>query len=186
MDLLPWDLICPRWSVTIVTGNDTLQGSVAMTGVFKHTRNQPTMLLWLSLLQVLILTMRYQSGNGYHDVPSPYTGTFMPPKPDLVFNNAPNDVETNHPAFNVKISLTKPDNDLHVVPAAVLTQSKLVPITAVRPVTTTVPNLSVTRPRQAKTIVSKPNSPPRRNINRSPSPKANTFPPKVTVVKAPM
>nr|GFC42800.1 hypothetical protein [Tanacetum cinerariifolium] len=74
----------------------------------------------------------------------------------------------------------------HVVPAAVLTQSKLVPITTVRPVTTTVPNLSVTRPRQAKTIVSKPNSPPRRNINRSPSPKASTFPPKVTVVKAPM
>nr|GFB77339.1 hypothetical protein [Tanacetum cinerariifolium] len=37
---------------------------------------------------------RYQSGNGYHVVPPPYTGTFMPPKPDLVFNNALNDVET--------------------------------------------------------------------------------------------
>nr|GEV56515.1 zinc finger, CCHC-type [Tanacetum cinerariifolium] len=54
---------------------------------------------------------RYQSGNRYHDVPPPYTGTFMPPKPDLVFNNAPNDVETNHLAFNVKLSPTKPDND---------------------------------------------------------------------------
>nr|GEU68476.1 hypothetical protein [Tanacetum cinerariifolium] len=52
---------------------------------------------------------RYQSGNGYHDVPLPYTGTFMPPKPDLVFNNAPNAVEIDHPAFNVKLSLTKPD-----------------------------------------------------------------------------
>nr|GFC22168.1 hypothetical protein [Tanacetum cinerariifolium] len=46
---------------------------------------------------------RYQSGNGYHAVPPPYTGTFMPPKPDLVFNNAPNDVETDHPAFNVNL-----------------------------------------------------------------------------------
>nr|GEV63013.1 putative ribonuclease H-like domain-containing protein [Tanacetum cinerariifolium] len=55
---------------------------------------------------------RYQSGNGYHAVPPPYTGTFMPPKPDLVFNNAPNDVETDHHAFNVKLSPTKPDQDL--------------------------------------------------------------------------
>nr|GEZ98554.1 hypothetical protein [Tanacetum cinerariifolium] len=36
----------------------------------------------------------------------------MPPKPDLVFNNAPNDVETDHPAFNVKLSPTKPTQDL--------------------------------------------------------------------------
>nr|GEZ41702.1 hypothetical protein [Tanacetum cinerariifolium] len=55
---------------------------------------------------------RYQSGNRYHVVPPPYIGTFMPPKLDLVFNNAPNDVETDHPAFNVKLSPTKPDNDL--------------------------------------------------------------------------
>nr|GEU83762.1 hypothetical protein [Tanacetum cinerariifolium] len=55
---------------------------------------------------------RYQLCTGYHVVPSPYTGTFMPPKPDLVFNNAPNDVETVHTAFNVELSPTKPDTDL--------------------------------------------------------------------------
>nr|GEU55249.1 receptor-like protein kinase ANXUR1 [Tanacetum cinerariifolium] len=263
----------------------------SITRVFKQMRNLPTMLSWISLLQVLFLTMsddylssgsdeslppspiydRYQSGNGYHDVPPPYTGTFMPPKPDLVFNNAPNDVKIDHPTFNVKISPTKPDNDLshthrpsapiiedwvsdskdesetktpqnvpsfvlstkqvkyprpsvqHVatsIPTAnsktaipkptsngkrrnrkacfmgksldylikdsVLSQSKLVPITTVRPVTTAVPKLSVTRPRHAKTVVTKTNSPPRRHINRSPSPKASNFSPKVTVVKAPM
>nr|GEU95627.1 putative ribonuclease H-like domain-containing protein [Tanacetum cinerariifolium] len=59
----------------------------------------------------------------------------------------------------------------HVVPTAVLTQSKLVPITVVRPVTTAVPKTNVTRPRQAKTVVTKPNSQPRRHINSSPSPK---------------
>nr|GEX57032.1 putative ribonuclease H-like domain-containing protein [Tanacetum cinerariifolium] len=235
----------------------------------------------------------------------------MPPKPDLVFHNAPNDVETVHTAFNVELSPTKPENDLshthrpstpiiedwvsdsedesetqipqndpsfvhpieqvkslrpsvqyvetsiptanpkiaipkptsngkcrhrkvcfvcksltylmkhcnyhekkmdqttarnhthrgnhkqyasmtllnrqrHVVPTASLTRSKLVPISAARPVTTVVPKYHVTRPRQAKPIVTESNSPPRRHTNRSPSPKSSTFPPKVTVVKAPM
>nr|GEX99614.1 hypothetical protein [Tanacetum cinerariifolium] len=55
---------------------------------------------------------RYQSGNGYHVIPPPYTRTFMPPKPDLVFNSAPNAVETDHPAFTAKLSPTKPNQDL--------------------------------------------------------------------------
>nr|GEZ15875.1 hypothetical protein [Tanacetum cinerariifolium] len=74
----------------------------------------------------------------------------------------------------------------HVVPPPVLTQPKLVPINAVRPVSTAVPKTSMTRPRHDKIVVTKPNSPLRRYINRSPSPKASTFPLKVTVVKAPM
>nr|GEV02218.1 hypothetical protein [Tanacetum cinerariifolium] len=51
---------------------------------------------------------RFQPSNGYHAVPPPYTGTFMPPKPDLVFNTAPTAVETDHPAFIVQLSPTKP------------------------------------------------------------------------------
>nr|GEU58922.1 ribonuclease H-like domain-containing protein [Tanacetum cinerariifolium] len=207
---------------------------------------------------------RYQSGDGYHDVPPPYTGTFMSPKPDLVFHNAPNDAETVHTTFNIELSPTKPEKDLspiprplapiiedwvsdsedesetkipqnvpsfvqptkqiksprpsvkhkmaqtptrnpapreyhkqyariplpnpqrHVVSTAVLTQSKLVPITAVRPVSAVVPKPTVSRPRQEKPIVTKPNSPPRRHINRSPSPKASNFLPKVTAAKATM
>nr|GEV10479.1 putative ribonuclease H-like domain-containing protein [Tanacetum cinerariifolium] len=203
---------------------------------------------------------RYQSGNGYHVVPSPYTGTFMPPKPDLVFN-APNVVETDHSAFNVKLSPTKPDQDLshtirpsapiiddwvsdfedesktklpqtdpsfvqpteqvkslrhsvkhvetsippktaipnptsndkrsnrkacfeHMVPAVILTRSKPIPITAVRPVSTAVPQIKVTRPRHAKPFVTKSKSPPSRHFNRNPSPKASNSPPRVTAVKA--
>nr|GEZ67115.1 hypothetical protein [Tanacetum cinerariifolium] len=38
--------------------------------------------------------------------------TFMPPKPDLVFNTAPTTVETDHHAFNVQLSPTKPEQDL--------------------------------------------------------------------------
>nr|GEY62658.1 ribonuclease H-like domain-containing protein [Tanacetum cinerariifolium] len=191
------------------------------------------------------LADRYHSGDGYHVVPPPYTGTFMPPIPDLVFYNAPNVNETVHTAFNVELSPPKPDNDLslthrpsvpiiedwvfdseddseaeipqigpsfvqpaeqvkppnhsvklvetsisaansktQVVPTAVLTKSKLVPITAARPVTATVLKSHVTRPRKAKPVVTKPHSPPSMYINHSPSPKACNFPPKVTVVKA--
>nr|GFA59120.1 hypothetical protein [Tanacetum cinerariifolium] len=53
------------------------------------------------------------------------------------------------------------------------------------PVTTTVPQPCVTRPRPAKTIITKSHSPPRRTSNHRPSPAASSFPPKVTTVKAP-
>nr|GEU59700.1 putative ribonuclease H-like domain-containing protein [Tanacetum cinerariifolium] len=55
---------------------------------------------------------RYQSGEGYHAVYPPYTGTFMPLKPNLVFHDAPNVNETVHTAFNVELSPTKPDKKL--------------------------------------------------------------------------
>nr|GEW24777.1 ribonuclease H-like domain-containing protein [Tanacetum cinerariifolium] len=58
---------------------------------------------------------RFQPSNGYHAVPPLYTRTFMPPKPNLVFNTAHTAVETDHPAFNVQLSLTKPEQELHFV-----------------------------------------------------------------------
>nr|GEV79173.1 putative ribonuclease H-like domain-containing protein [Tanacetum cinerariifolium] len=82
--------------------------------------------------------------------------------------------------------MSLPNPQRHVIPAAVLTESKHVPITVVRPVTTVVPKTSVTKPRQAKTVVTKTNSPPKRHINHNPSPKASPFPLKVIAVKAPM
>nr|GEY98708.1 hypothetical protein [Tanacetum cinerariifolium] len=225
---------------------------------------------------------RYHSGDGYHAVHPPYTGTFMPPKPDLVFHDAPNVNKTDHTTFNVELSPTKPDKDLshthkpstpiikdwvsdleddskaeipqnapsfvqpikqvkpprnrkacfvcksliylikdcnyydmkvaqtpvrnhaqrgnhqqyarmtlpnpqrYVVPSVVLTKSKLVLTTAARPVTAAVPTTHVTRPRPAKSVVTKPHSPPKRNINHSPSPKSSNFPPKGIAAKAPM
>nr|GFB19055.1 hypothetical protein [Tanacetum cinerariifolium] len=55
---------------------------------------------------------RYQPREGYHSIPPPYTRTFMPPKPDLVFHDAPTVNKTVHTAFNVELSSTKPDKDL--------------------------------------------------------------------------
>nr|GFA22434.1 ribonuclease H-like domain-containing protein [Tanacetum cinerariifolium] len=82
-------------------------------------------------------------------------------------------------------NMTLPNSQRHVVPTTILTKSKLVPITAARLVTAAVPKPHVTRPRPAKPIVTKPHSPPRRNINHSPSLKAGNFPPKETDAKAP-
>nr|GFA18079.1 putative ribonuclease H-like domain-containing protein [Tanacetum cinerariifolium] len=68
---------------------------------------------------------------------------------------------------------------------SLLTRAKLVPLTAARPVTAVVPHNNVIRPRLAKNVGTKLHSPPRRTINRRPSPPASNFPLKVTTVKAP-
>nr|GEW03465.1 ribonuclease H-like domain-containing protein [Tanacetum cinerariifolium] len=61
--------------------------------------------------QMAMLTM-FQPSGGYHVVPPLYTGTFIPSKLDLVFNTAPTVAETDHLAFNVQLSPTKPAQDL--------------------------------------------------------------------------
>nr|GFB09924.1 ribonuclease H-like domain-containing protein [Tanacetum cinerariifolium] len=58
------------------------------------------------------VSQMFQPSDGYHDVPPPYTGTFMPPKPYLVFNTASIDVETDHFAFTVQLSPAKPEQAL--------------------------------------------------------------------------
>nr|GEZ74741.1 hypothetical protein [Tanacetum cinerariifolium] len=55
---------------------------------------------------------RFQPSGGYHAISPPYTGTFMPPKPDLVFYTAPTAIETDHLAFNVQLSPSKPEQEL--------------------------------------------------------------------------
>nr|GEX09959.1 RNA-directed DNA polymerase, eukaryota, reverse transcriptase zinc-binding domain protein [Tanacetum cinerariifolium] len=235
------------------------------------------------------LSDRIQPSGGYHDVPPPITGTFVPPKPDLVFHTAPIAVETDNSAFTIQLSPSKPAQDLshttrplapiiedwvsdskdesepndsqsvpsfvrsskqvktprHSIqlvkepildatpkPASlksnssnkrknrktcfvcrsvdhlikdydyhdkkmaqptprnyalrVLTQSKPVSITAVRPVSATVPKIMVTRPRHAHSIVKKSKSPIRRHITCSPSPKTSNSPLRVTAAQAPV
>nr|GEX14059.1 hypothetical protein [Tanacetum cinerariifolium] len=113
---------------------------------------------------------RYKSGEGYHTVPPPSIGTFMPHKLDLVFHDVPTINETVPTAFNVAPSPTKPDMDLHVVPITVLTRSRVVPLNAARPVTTVVPPTKVHHQRSTAHGVPKADTPSRRPINLRPSP----------------
>nr|GFA33748.1 ribonuclease H-like domain-containing protein [Tanacetum cinerariifolium] len=59
---------------------------------------------------------RFVPSGGYHAVPLPVVGTFMPPKPDLVFDTPPSD-ENEHLTFNVQLSPTKPAQDLSSRPS---------------------------------------------------------------------
>nr|GFA50200.1 ribonuclease H-like domain-containing protein [Tanacetum cinerariifolium] len=192
---------------------------------------------------------RFQPSGGYHAVPPPTTGTFMPPKPNLVFHTALIAVGTDHSTFtpietsitaatpkpaspksnssgkrrNRKAcfvcksvdhmikdcdyhakkmaqptprnyahrrnhkqyaSLTHTNPSKHMVPAAVLTQSKPVSITAARPVSDDVPKIMVTRPRLAHKIVTMSKSPIRRHITPSQFPKTSNSPPRVIAVQA--
>nr|GEU76542.1 uncharacterized mitochondrial protein AtMg00810-like [Tanacetum cinerariifolium] len=81
-------------------------------------------------------------------------------------------------------SLTHTNLHKHMVPTAVLTQSKPVSITDVRPVSAALPQIKVTRPRHVKPIITKANSPIRRHITCSSSPKTSNSPSRVTAVKA--
>nr|GFA38301.1 hypothetical protein [Tanacetum cinerariifolium] len=60
---------------------------------------------------------RFVPSGGYHAVPPSVAGTFIPPKPDLVFHTLPSD-ENEHLAFNVQLSPTKPEQDLSSRPSA--------------------------------------------------------------------
>nr|GEW72276.1 hypothetical protein [Tanacetum cinerariifolium] len=76
-------------------------------------------------------------------------------------------------------SLTHNKPQKHMVPTAVLTQSKPVFNTAVRPVSAVVPKITVTRPRLAHPPVTKSKSPTRRHITYSPSSQTSKFEGKV-------
>nr|GEX35275.1 putative ribonuclease H-like domain-containing protein [Tanacetum cinerariifolium] len=145
------------------------------------------------------LKQKFQPIDGYHAVPPPYIGTFMPPKPDLVFNTAPTTVETGHPAFNVQLSLTKPEQDLSRInrPTTPIIEDwvydsedesetkapQIVP-SFIQPVSVDLPQIKVTRPKQVHPIFTKSKSPIRRYITHSPSPKTSNSPLKVTAIKA--
>nr|GEV99474.1 putative ribonuclease H-like domain-containing protein [Tanacetum cinerariifolium] len=187
-DLEEMDL---KWQMAMLTMRArSMMELVAMIEAFRLMKNLQIMPTWHlppqahQVLQVMI--MRYKSGEGYHAVPPPYTGTFMPFKPDLVFNDAPNasetvtTVEVNH---QNSARMNHPHSNRNVVPTAVLTRLRLVPLNAARHVSTAVSQTNVKSPRPTKHVVNKAHSPIRRPINHRPAPKTSNFHKKVTTVK---
>nr|GEW15343.1 uncharacterized mitochondrial protein AtMg00810-like [Tanacetum cinerariifolium] len=206
---------------------------------------------------------RFIPSGGYHVVPPPYIGTFMPPKPDLVFHTAhllrlstlplmfrlvllslnktciphlnlvhlslrtgfliPRRTLRLRPQRRNKkacfvcksvdhlikdcdfhsrklaqrtyasrdtrkqyASLCPSKSHTHMVPIAVLPQSKSVLNIDARPVSAALPNLPMTRPRHAYRVVTKSNSPISRHLPRILSSKTNNSPTRVTTAKAPV
>nr|GEV10494.1 ribonuclease H-like domain-containing protein [Tanacetum cinerariifolium] len=87
-----------------------------------------------------------------------------------------------HNKHYYQLTHSKPQK--HMVPTAVLTQSKPLSNTAVRPVSTALSNITMTQPRHDHHVVTKFKSPIRRHITRSPSSMTRNSPPRVTVVQA--
>nr|GEU34572.1 retrovirus-related Pol polyprotein from transposon TNT 1-94 [Tanacetum cinerariifolium] len=90
-----------------------------------------------------------------------------------------------HKGYNKQhVSSTKKYPQKHIVPATLLTKSKPVYVTAVRPVSTAVPKIMVTRPRHAHSLNRKSNSAIRRHKTHSQSSKTSNSSLKVTAAKA--
>nr|GEW32978.1 hypothetical protein [Tanacetum cinerariifolium] len=137
---------------------------------------------------------RFVPSGRYHDVPPLVTGTFMPPKPDLVFHTPPSD-ENENLAFNVSkdvpsfaqtIELVKSprhsDCDFHARKLAHRTYASR----DIHKQTVSVVKLifSMTRPKLASHAVSKSKIPLRRPLSRHPSSNPRNSPSKVTAAKA--
>nr|GEW47777.1 retrovirus-related Pol polyprotein from transposon TNT 1-94 [Tanacetum cinerariifolium] len=90
-----------------------------------------------------------------------------------------------HRGYNKQhASFTKKYPKKHIVPAAVLTKSKPVSVTAVRPVSVVVPKIMISRPRHAHSLNTKSNSTIRRHKTHNQSLKTSNLSPKVIVAKA--
>nr|GEW61056.1 retrovirus-related Pol polyprotein from transposon TNT 1-94 [Tanacetum cinerariifolium] len=100
---------------------------------------------------------RYKTCEGYHVVPPPYTGTFLPPKPDLVFTNDPNASNALRENHQNSLRMTHPQSNRNVVPTAVLTRSRLVSLNTARLVPTVVTQSTVKSPSPVKHVVNKGN-----------------------------
>nr|GFA08013.1 putative ribonuclease H-like domain-containing protein [Tanacetum cinerariifolium] len=103
--------------------------------------------------------------------------TLKPPSPKSKSSSKKRNRKTCFVAYHAKKKAQPiPMNYTH----GVLTQSKPVSITTVRPVCAVVPKIVVTQPRYAHSNDTKSKSPIGRNITRSPSPKTRNSPPRVT------
>nr|GEX52130.1 putative ribonuclease H-like domain-containing protein [Tanacetum cinerariifolium] len=135
---------------------------------------------------------RFVLSGEYHAVPPLVSGTFMPPKPDLVFHTPPSD-ENEHLAFNVQLSPTKPEQDLSSRPSAPIIkdwvsdseEDDMAQVTMDVPsfAYAVKPKFSKNHPNIASHAVSKSKSPLRRPFTRHPSSKPSTSPPRVTTAK---
>nr|GEV95843.1 retrovirus-related Pol polyprotein from transposon TNT 1-94 [Tanacetum cinerariifolium] len=179
MDLLPWNLICQRWSATTATGKGTWQESVG------HLRTQEGM------FQLSLKGEIFQA----EEEPPNYALIAFTSSSSFSSDNEASDSEDDSEAelLHNASSFVQPTKQVKTLRPSIKPVENSIPAANHK---TTIPkpktygNIRNRKacfvPRPAKTVVTKPYSPPRRNINHRPSPKPCTFPLKVTTVKAPM
>nr|GEX72198.1 putative ribonuclease H-like domain-containing protein [Tanacetum cinerariifolium] len=102
---------------------------------------------------------RFVLSGGYHAVPPPMTGTFMPPKPDLTYL-----LDLVPPSLRIRFLTLRRKPCLRTVSAVK-------------------PSFSKTRPNNASYAMSKSKSPIIRPFIQHPSPKPSISPPRVNAVK---
>nr|GEU67430.1 putative ribonuclease H-like domain-containing protein [Tanacetum cinerariifolium] len=88
----------------------------------------------------------------------------------------------NRGHYKQYVPLTHSKPQKHRVPTAVLTQSKPVSNTTVRPISAPLPNITVTCSRHAHQVVTKSKSPIRRHLTHNPSLRTSNSPPRVNDV----
>nr|GEV04593.1 ribonuclease H-like domain-containing protein [Tanacetum cinerariifolium] len=131
---------------------------------------------------------KYKTGEGYHVVPPPHAGTFLPPKPDLLFTVDPHASESVANVFNIESRTNKRSKDMSKIlrPDAPIVEdwiSDSEDETKIEPVPTVVTPSTVKSPRPVKHVVNKAYSPIRSPINQRTSTKISNFNKKVTTVK---
>nr|GEW84576.1 copia protein [Tanacetum cinerariifolium] len=155
MDLLPWDLICPRWSATTNTGKDTLLDSY--DGVCSYdwsfqAKEEPT-----NYALMAFTSLSSSSSDNEDDfeaeLPQNTPGFVYPNKQVKTPMPSVKPVKNSIPVSNHKTTIPKPKShgnsrnrkacivckSLTYLVKDLLTESKLVPITAARSVTAVVP-----------------------------------------------
>nr|GEU88509.1 hypothetical protein [Tanacetum cinerariifolium] len=163
-------------------------------------------------LRALLLIKRSQPSGRYHVPPPPITGTFMPPKPDLVFHTALIAVETDHSAFtpaetSIPVATLKPTSPKFYRSGKIKNRKTCIvcksvdhlikdydhhakkmaqptPRNYAHRVSAAVPKFMVTEPRLAHPTVTKSKSPIKRHITHIPSPNTSNLPPRVTAAQA--
>nr|GEV05545.1 hypothetical protein [Tanacetum cinerariifolium] len=140
---------------------------------------------------------RYKTDEGYHVVPPSYTRVFLPPKPDLVFNDVTNTNWTSDSNDEIEIVSVPKQKEPSFVPTSEHVKSPRESVKKVehpkqaenlrtnnqQHVPTAVPESTVKSPRLVKHVVNKEHSPIRRPIKHRPSTKNSNFNKKVTTVK---
>nr|GEX77371.1 ribonuclease H-like domain-containing protein [Tanacetum cinerariifolium] len=163
MDLHLCVLICLKWSAITAIGRDILQGSVG-----------------LPRIQEGIVLLSHKEGLSQHSVETSIpaaTPKSASPKP------ASSGTRRNRKTCFVCKSVDHLIKvcDYHAKKMAHPTTRNLA-----HRVSAAMPQIKVTRPSHAKPIVTKSNSPIRRHVTHSPSPKTSNSHPRVTAVKAPV